>query len=153
MKRTKQMGVLLALLGSMALGACADMNPPPYAQQTRSTRTVIATATYGVVQSIEAVQPETRGIGLGTIAGAVVGGVLGNQVGAGSGNTAATVIGAAGGAYVGHEIENRQPQNSDGYRVTVRMEDGSIQSLTLASAAGFRVGDRVRLRDGVLERY
>jgi hypothetical protein len=38
-------------------------------------------------------------------AGGVVGGLLGHQVGGGSGQKIATVAGAAGGAYAGHQIE------------------------------------------------
>lgn len=45
------------------------------------------------------------GIGLG----AVVGGLLGNQVGGGNGKTLATVAGAVGGAYLGNEIAKRNP--------------------------------------------
>ena len=40
----------------------------------------------------------------GTVLGGVVGGLLGHQVGRGSGNTAATIIGAAGGAVAGSAI-------------------------------------------------
>ena len=34
------------------------------------------------------------------------------------------------------------------YRVTVRMDDGSARSLSLPSAAGYAVGDRVRVLSG-----
>ena len=110
---------------------------------------------YGVVETIERV-PENNGIagsgiGLGTVAGAVIGGVLGNQIGSGRGNTAATVAGAAGGAYVGHQMENRQ--RTDEQRITVRMRDGSLQTVTAGSGADFRVGDRVRFENGALQRY
>ncbi|MGO4220426.1 glycine zipper 2TM domain-containing protein [Lysobacter sp. TAF61] len=45
----------------------------------------------------------------GTAIGAVAGGLLGNQIGGGSGKTIATVAGAAGGAYAGRKIqENNQ---------------------------------------------
>lgn len=46
---------------------------------------------------------------VGTAIGAVAGGLLGNQVGGGKGNTLATVAGAVGGGYAGNRIEaNRQ---------------------------------------------
>ena len=44
------------------------------------------------------------GIGLG----AVVGGLLGSQVGGGNGRTAAAIAGAVGGGYLGNEIARRQ---------------------------------------------
>ena len=46
-------------------------------------------------------------IGIGV--GAVVGGLLGNQVGGGTGKTLATIAGAVGGGYVGNEIAKRYP--------------------------------------------
>jgi outer membrane lipoprotein SlyB len=66
-------------------------------------------------------------------------------------SAAATVIGAAGGAYVGHELEKRQ-QQADTYKVTIRMNNGTYQTLMQSTNAGFRVGDRVRIDDGVLRR-
>jgi uncharacterized protein YcfJ len=43
--------------------------------------------------------------------GAVVGGLIGNQVGSGNGRKLATIAGAVGGGYVGNEIaKNQQPQ-------------------------------------------
>jgi outer membrane lipoprotein SlyB len=115
------------------------------------------------VQSIELVQQGAAGnagiggsgIGVGTIAGAVIGGIVGNQVGSGRGNTAATVAGAAGGAYVGHEIDKRkqQPQTAGLYRLNIRMEGGSYQTLTQESVADLRVGDRVQIDNGVARRY
>ncbi|HEY5849378.1 MAG TPA: glycine zipper 2TM domain-containing protein [Lysobacter sp.] len=45
----------------------------------------------------------------GTAIGAVAGGLLGNQIGGGSGKKIATVAGAAGGAYAGRKVqENNQ---------------------------------------------
>jgi len=46
-------------------------------------------------------------IGIGV--GAVVGGLLGNQVGGGNGKTLATIAGAVGGGFVGNEIARRNP--------------------------------------------
>jgi uncharacterized protein YcfJ len=40
----------------------------------------------------------------------VVGGLLGNQVGSGNGRKLATIAGAVGGGYVGNEIAKRNQQ-------------------------------------------
>lgn len=158
MKSKYGLGTMLAMLAVLTLGACTNMNTVPYPPNPGVANTGNYYPLYGVVQSIELVQQENTGIagsgiGLGTVAGAVIGGVLGNQVGAGRGNTVATVAGVAGGAYVGHELENRQQQRVDAHRITVRMDDGSSQVLMQNSSAGFRVGDRVRLENGSLQRY
>jgi len=47
-------------------------------------------------------------VGMGL--GAVVGGLLGNQVGSGNGRKLATIAGAVGGGYVGNEIAKNQQQ-------------------------------------------
>ncbi|MDQ1922713.1 glycine zipper 2TM domain-containing protein [Massilia pseudoviolaceinigra] len=51
----------------------------------------------------QASQPNYVGIG----AGAVIGGLLGNQIGGGRGKKLATVAGAIGGGFLGNEIANR----------------------------------------------
>jgi outer membrane lipoprotein SlyB len=79
--------------------------------------------------------------------------LVGHQIGSGSGQTAATIAGAAGGALAGHAIENRQAANAQQvYRVTLRMDDGSVQNLIQESAPTLRIGDRVRVVNGVVER-
>jgi outer membrane lipoprotein SlyB len=103
----------------------------------------------GTIQSIEQV-PREQGLGLGTLAGAAVGGVLGNQFGGGLGRTATTVAGAAGGAYVGHEIEKRGSSGEQIYKVTIRMDDGSTQSFAQEAAPSVKQGDRVKITNGVL---
>ncbi len=157
-------GVGLALAAALTLGACAN-TAGPVATSERSTYPQPGGSTsgtysgYGVVQSIDLVQqqPSTgiggTGIGVGAIAGAVVGGILGNQVGGGVGNTAATVLGAAGGAYAGNEVEKRNQQQVNAYKFTIRMNDGSYQTLTQSTNADVRVGDRVVIENGSARRY
>lgn len=161
MKTMNEFGSVLGVVAALTLGACATPYDEPYGASPGASNQEDIYPGYGVVSSIERINQNSTGraggIGLGAIAGAVVGGVVGNQVGSGRGNTAATVIGAAGGAYVGHELEKRQraQRGDDAYKVTISMDDGSYQSMILDSSSNinFRVGDRVRIRDGVLQRY
>lgn len=53
----------------------------------------------------------------GTALGAVVGGLLGNQVGGGNGKKLATVAGAVGGGYAGNKVQERMQAN-DTYTTT-----------------------------------
>ena len=55
----------------------------------------------GVVQDIHSETQKGKATALGTVGGAVVGGILGNQVGKGDGNTVATIAGAVGGGGLG----------------------------------------------------
>jgi outer membrane lipoprotein SlyB len=166
MKTMNKYGAMLGAVGILALGGCATTSNP-FNTTSNTGTTYPETSNTGNVgnayTSIDLVQQSSSagsgiggsGIGIGTIAGAVIGGVLGNQVGSGRGNTVATVAGVAGGAYVGHEIDNRQQQQrtADVYRVTARMDDGSYQSMTQNTNSGFRVGDRVRIDNGVMRPY
>jgi outer membrane lipoprotein SlyB len=103
----------------------------------------------GTIQSIEQI-PRQQGLGLGTLAGAAVGGIIGNQIGGGSGQTVTTAAGAAGGAYLGHEIEKRRRAGDQIYKVTIRMDDGTTQSFAQEAAPTVRQGDRVMITNGVL---
>ncbi|MGZ3240674.1 MAG: glycine zipper 2TM domain-containing protein, partial [Burkholderiaceae bacterium] len=75
--------------------------------------------TCGRVESVQAVQQTAKPSGLGVVAGALVGGVLGNQVGAGNGRAISTVAGAVGGGFAGNEIEKRT-HTTTAYEVHVR---------------------------------
>ena len=99
----------------------------------------------GKIKSIEQFTEGRSGTG-GAIAGALVGGVLGNQVGGGTGKTVATVAGAAGGAYAGKKIAENSEKTK--YRVTVRMDDGSLQTVEQSSIKGLEVGSLVKISKG-----
>ncbi len=103
----------------------------------------------GTVEAVREVSTPAEGSGLGAVAGGVVGGLLGNQVGRGKGNTAATIVGAVGGAFAGHQTEKyvRAEKQS---QVTVRFEDGSTRTLAQEGGNRWQVGDRVRLNNGSL---
>ena len=47
---------------------------------------------------------------LGTVAGAAVGGLLGHQIGGGSGRTTATAVGAAAGGFAGYKLAEEKPK-------------------------------------------
>jgi outer membrane lipoprotein SlyB len=103
----------------------------------------------GVIDTINVVDQKGSGSGLGAVGGAVVGGLLGNQVGAGRGNTVATVAGAVGGALAGNEVEKRVNSTKQ-YKVMVRMDDGNSRSFTFDSAPDYVVGEKVKIIDGRL---
>ena len=101
----------------------------------------------GHVESVRTVQREQPTSGVGAVAGGVVGGVVGNQVGHGNGRTAATMLGAVGGGFLGNHIE-RRTHTLTRYEVTVRMDDGSRRTVETRSAPP--VGKDVTLKGQVL---
>src|SRR6266850_8085611 len=63
---------------------------------------------FGTVESVkEVTTPGDSSSGVGAIGGGIAGAVLGNQFGHGTGRSVMTVLGAAGGALAGKEIEKQ----------------------------------------------
>lgn len=127
-------------------------NPlPPVPPQQQANQPVCYDC--GTVESVREIatqaQQQTPNIGIGAIAGGVLGGLLGNQVGGGNGKKAMAVLGAAGGAYAGHQIEKQMRGGERQYEVTVRFDDGTLRTFTQNSSQ-WRNGDRVRLSNGQL---
>ena len=123
MSKSIVVGSTLAVLGlgGLAFGAWQiqdQQRGPEYAEITNVetlTRTV-ETPREVCEQVVVQLPPETpTGQGgsrdphrvLGTAAGAIVGGLLGNQIGGGSGKKIATVAGAIGGGLAGREVQER----------------------------------------------
>lgn len=105
----------------------------------------------GTVEAVNVVDVKGDGSYLGTIGGGLVGALLGNQVGNGNGRTAATIAGALGGAYAGKTIEGNQSRNSH-YEILVRLQNGGTQTASYANDPGFRIGEKVKINNGLLER-
>lgn len=137
-----------AMVALTLLTACASSPPrmDPYATGSGAGNTA---SQYGNVSRIDIVPSEARGAG-GAVLGAVIGAVIGNQIGGGSGRAAATGLGAVGGAIVGNHLQ--KSNDSDVYRISVRLDDGSTGRFDYQSIDDLRVGDRVRIQSGQLHR-
>lgn len=133
--------------------ATATLNKPlRIASGNAPAREVRYCTNCATVEAINVVEVNGEGNYLGTIGGGVVGAVLGSQVGKGSGRTAAQIAGALGGAYVGRNIE-RNAKKTQHYEVVIRFaNNGGTQTVTYENDPGLRVGEKVRINDGVLSR-
>jgi outer membrane lipoprotein SlyB len=131
--------------------AAAPAAQPAKPAQTAATppATPAVCVDCGRIEAINVVEEKGEGSGLGAVAGGVVGGILGNQVGRGSGRKIATVAGVAGGAYAGHQIE-KQAKATKRYEVTVRMDNGGARSVSYEGEPSFRLGDKVKIVNGML---
>jgi outer membrane lipoprotein SlyB len=103
----------------------------------------------GRVESVREVEQPGDAKGIGVIAGGIGGAVLGHQVGKGRGNALATILGAVGGAVAGNHVE-KQARAEKRWDITVRLDDGSTQTFSSATAPFWHAGDRVRLHEGKL---
>ena len=105
----------------------------------------------GTVQSVNVVTEAGKASGAGAVTGAVLGGVAGHQMGGGKGKDAMTVIGVIGGALAGNATE-KAIKKTQFYEVTVRMDDGTVQTYTYQTVPPFSSGDAVRVDGGQLMR-
>ena len=98
---------------------------------------------------LDPIRTRPKGTGAGAVAGGVVGGVLGHEL---LGGTAATVVGAAGGAVAGNNLERNYREGASGYTVHVRLDDGRSRTITMTHVGDLHVGDRVRVDGGRVQR-
>jgi outer membrane lipoprotein SlyB len=103
----------------------------------------------GNIESVRAIKQRAQGSGLGAAGGAVLGGLLGNQIGGGHGRQLATVAGAVGGAVVGNQVEGNMKATTS-YEIRVRLDDGALRTFHQSSQPQWRSGDRVRIVKGHL---
>ena len=103
----------------------------------------------GTITSIRPVRIEGSSVG-GTLVGAGVGGLVGNQFGGGSGRTATTVggalVGGAAGSHAGQAINSR-----NGLEIEVRLDEGGRRISVVQEVnprENFSVGNRVRVVTG-----
>jgi uncharacterized protein YcfJ len=105
----------------------------------------------GTVTDVKTVKKQGEASGAGAVIGGIAGGVLGHQIGSGRGKDVATVAGAAGGAYAGHEIE-KSKKSTTTYVVHVKLEDGTNRTFNYSQPTSYKVGDRVKVLDKKLVR-
>jgi outer membrane lipoprotein SlyB len=98
---------------------------------------------------VRTVTTRAQGSGVGAAGGAILGGLLGNQVGSGHGRQLATVAGAVGGAVLGNQVEGNMKANTN-YEIRVRLDDGTLRTFHQQSAPQWHTGDRVRIVKGAL---
>jgi len=121
----------------------AGCNTPPAFQVSEPTARV------GTVISITQDTVQNVNSAVGGIGGALIGGGIGSLFGGGSGQTVATVIGAAGGAYAGSQAAQRS--QTFVWRIGVRYDDGTVATVQQTTAPALRIGDRVRVTNSGIE--
>ncbi len=138
----KKIIIIAAVAG---LSACASTTPTsnsvyrPY--QTQNEQSI----RMGSVESVREVVIDKGQSGVGTVAGAALGGIAaGSTIGGGNGAIAAGLVGAVVGGLVGQKVESNM-NRSRGLEITVRLDNGEMRAITQDADEYFRSGDRVRL--------
>ena len=129
--------------------------PAPVAQAPvyvpEAPKPAVKPGALATIQSVREVQDPGEHTALGPIAGGIAGAVLGDRIGKGHGTRKViTLIGAAGGALAGREIEKRARGTSH-WEIDVRRDDGGYETVRSDVAPPYQPGERVRLLDGRLQ--
>jgi len=165
--RTSRLASIASVTAAAAiLSACASrpvvVNVPPAPAPVAVVPAVTTVTTapapavmgveYGRVTNIEFFQTApTSGINVpGAIVGGVAGAVVGNALS--GGRDAATILGGAAGAAIGSQVAKPATTGSSVYRVTIRTDDGVHRTYDVPATGDLRVGDRVRVENGVIFR-
>ena len=150
---------LVALVSACTTSPRVEVNVPPPVYSSSTVTVPAASVPVGVEYGrVTDIQYYAGGVSRsgpnvpGAILGAVAGAAIGNQIGAGSGRAAATVLGGAAGAAVGSQVGNTTVTNDSVYRVTVQMDNGAMRYYDVPASGDLRIGDRVRVDNGVIYR-
>ena len=158
-------GVAAAMLAACSSYPVANNTYPSYPTSTYPTTTSypaasypVAGTEYGRITNIEYMPVGTNAPNHNGIIGAVVGGLagaaIGSQIGGGTGRTAATVLGGVAGAAIGNQVARNQQgvTTAPGYRITMQSDQGGVRTFEVPATGDLRVGDRVRVDNGVIYR-
>lgn len=123
--------------------------------------TAPAALEFGRIADIQAVSqgvtsatnPNASRAVVGGILGAVVGSVIGKNIDNGHSREGTTVLGGAAGAAIGSGMGRSQPQQqaaAPAWRISVQTDQGQWRTYEVAAPGDLRVGDRVRIENGVI---
>ncbi len=144
---------IFMLAGALALGVAAATGTPAASAPASAVAPRLAGLCDGcaIVDSVTTEKQKGEGGIVGKVGGAVVGGVLGHQIGGGTGKTLATIGGAAAGAYAGNEVQKRSSAKTI-WRTRVTQKDGSQRSFETSTDPGWKPGTVVRIDGATLRK-
>jgi outer membrane lipoprotein SlyB len=156
--------VVTGLVAAAMMAGCATTQPyastypTNYPANYPASSYPVAGMEYGRIVNIEylpagSTAPQNNSI-LGAVVGGVAGALLGSTIGGGTGRTAATVLGGVAGATVGNQIARNQQgaTTAPGYRITMQSDQGVMRTYEVPATGDLRIGDRVRIDNGVIYR-
>ncbi len=148
-KPLQSAGIAVAAAFAFAITPLAASAAPDSPASRAATPKPAPSASVGRVVGIDPIRTRPQGSGVGAVAGGVVGGLIGNKV---IGGTAATAIGAVGGAVAGNNLERNHREGVAGYHVHIRLDDGRSRTIDQSHIGNLHVGDRVRIDNGGVRR-
>ena len=139
--RTWLSGVVAVVLILAVAGCATSRSGNVY---SRDQSRVVHEVYDATVLYVRPVQIEGTKSGLGTVAGGVLGAVVGHTIGGGSGKAVATVAGGIVGAVAGSVAEEGVTKRN-GVEITVELDNGDTIAIVQEADEVFDVGDQVRV--------
>lgn len=173
MNRSMLIGIIAGAVAVTAIGGVAGykaLNPEPQFAEVLAVEPVKETTKSPrevcdeVVVNEQAPVKDPNRI-TGTALGAVAGGLVGSQIGGGSGKTLATIAGAAAGGYAGHQVQKGMQEKDTVSRSETRCRTVyETQTKTVGYDVRYRLGEeegqirmdhepgpRIPVKDGQLQ--
>ncbi len=147
MKKLLITGLLVAAAGAWAQTSTVQTvtdKAKALTDKAKASITVAVCDTCATVQTVIKEKRKGKGGVAGVAGGAVVGGLLGNQIGKGTGNTVATVGGAVAGGLIGNEIQKKVTSKKV-WVTSVKMKDGSVKTFEQDAQPGWAAGNVVKI--------
>lgn len=129
------------------MAGCANQSASSsvYSYGQAQREQIVRLGTVVGVRPVTIQKDETSGVG--SIAGAAMGGVAASTIGGGRGSVLASIGGALLGGLVGNAVENRMGK-SQGLEITVQLDNGETRVVAQESDVPLSVGQRVRMLSG-----
>jgi outer membrane lipoprotein SlyB len=140
MKNMKAALLLIAL--AVTLAGCGTRQTGDVYNQGEAGRE--QTVRFATVESVRSVAIAGNRSGVGIVAGGVIGGIGGSEVGHGKGSAVGAVLGGVGGMVAGEAIEESATRKN-GQEITVRLDNGELRAIVQQGDEAFKPGERVRL--------
>ncbi|MEL0654659.1 glycine zipper 2TM domain-containing protein [Pseudoalteromonas issachenkonii] len=136
----------------LVMCALITMSAPTFAQYERNKAVPVQQVLFGDVKSVRNITEQEliqdKNNGWKTFGGALLGGVIGNQFGGGSGRTVATILGSVIGGSVAHNKQQQSHYQQNNFvELLIQVENGDQFMVVQDQDQSMRFsrGDSVRL--------
>ncbi|KAA1155490.1 glycine zipper 2TM domain-containing protein [Pseudoalteromonas sp. FUC4] len=135
---------------TLVMCALITMSAPTFAQYERNKAVPVQQVLFGDVKSVRNITEQEliqdKNNGWKTFGGALLGGVIGNQFGGGSGRTVATILGSVIGGSVAHNKQQQSHYQQNNFvELLIQVENGDQFMVVQDQSMRFSRGDSVRL--------
>lgn len=137
----QMMRIIIAVTVVVILGGCTTSRSGSVYTHEQARR--VQQVETGVVTGVRTVQIEGER-GVGTLGGAAIGGIAGSSVGGGRGQAIMTVAGGILGGIIGAATEEGITRK-DALQITVRLDSGRTVAIVQEADVQFTVGDKVNV--------